>query len=64
MSEFSDEVKASNFAFSISTDILKNSFSINNNNYKKIRNDILKNLNKNNFAKNIFFDIADKGIKF
>ena len=64
LSEFSDEVKASNFAFSISTDILKNSFSINNNNYKKIRNDILKNLNKNNFAKNIFFDIADKGIKF
>ena len=64
LSEFSKKIKSSNFAFSISTDLLKNSFSIKNKYFKEARNNIIKTLNKNNFAKNIFFDIADKGIKF
>ena len=59
LSEFSDEIKPRNFAFSIGVDFLKNSLS-----FKKLRNNALKILNKNNFAKNIFFNIADKGFKF
>ena len=59
LSEFSSEIKPRNFAFSIGIDFLKNSFS-----YKKLRNDILKILNKSNFAKDIFFNIANKGFRF
>ena len=59
LSEFSYEIKPRNFAFSIGVDFLKNSFS-----FKKFRNNALKILNRSNFAKDIFFDIADKGFKF
>ena len=59
LSEFSNETKPRNFAFSICVDFLKNSFS-----FKKLRNDVLKILNKSNFAKDILFNIADKGFKF
>ena len=59
LSEFSSEIKPRNFAFSIGIDFIKNSFS-----YKKLRDDILKILNKSNFAKDIFFNIANKGFRF
>jgi 2-octaprenyl-6-methoxyphenol hydroxylase len=59
LSEFSDEIKPRNFAFSIGVDFLKNSLS-----FKKLRNNSLKILNRSNFAKDIFFNIADKGFKF
>jgi len=59
LSEFSNEIKPRNFAFSIGVDLLKYSFS-----FKKLRDGILKILNKNNFAKDIFFNVADKGFKF
>tara|TARA_Y100000590_G_scaffold224009_1_gene253371 strand:+ start:3948 stop:5099 length:1152 start_codon:yes stop_codon:yes gene_type:complete len=59
LNEFSSETKPRNFVFSIGTNVLKNSFA-----YEKFRNDILKILNKNDFAKNIFFNIADKGLRF
>ena len=59
LSEFSSETKPRNFAFSVGVDLLKNFIS-----FKKLRNDTLKILNKNNFAKNIFFNIADKGFRF
>ena len=59
LSEFSDETKPRNFAFSLGIDLLKNSLS-----FKKLRNNALKILNKSNFAKDIFFNIADKGFKF
>ena len=59
LSEFSSEIKPRNFAFSIGIDFLKNSFS-----YKKLRNDILKILNKSNIAKDILFNIANKGFRF
>ena len=59
LSEFSGQTKLRNFAFSMSVDLLKKSiFS------KKLRNDILKILDKNNFAKDIVFNIADKGFRF
>jgi len=59
LSEFSNEIKSGNFAFALGVDFLKNSFS-----FKKLRDDTLKILNKSNFAKDIFFNIADKGLKF
>ena len=59
LSELSYEIKPRNFAFSIGVDFLKNSLS-----FKKLRNNTLKILNRSNFAKDIFFDIADKGFKF
>jgi len=63
LSEFSYKAKPRNFAFSIGTDILKNTFSIKNDYFKVARNEVIKNLNKNNFVKNIFTNIADKGFK-
>ena len=59
LSEFSEEAKPRNFIFSFGVNILKNSFA-----YKKLRNEMLKILNKSNFAKDIIFNIADKGFKF
>ena len=59
LSEFSGETKPRNFSFSISSDILKNILS-----FKKARNGIFKILNKSNFAKNIVFDVANKGFRF
>ena len=56
--------KSRKFAFAISTDIIKNSFSIKNSYYKKIRNDLFKNMNKSSFIKDIFFNVADRGLKF
>ena len=59
LSEFSNEAKPRNFSFSVGSDLLKNMLS-----FKKARNDILKILNKSNFAKDIMFDVANKGLRF
>ena len=64
LSEFSDETKPRNFAYSMGIDLIKNSFSLKNKNFQEIRNNIIKILNKSNFAKDIFINIADKGFKF
>ena len=64
LSEFSKETKPGNFAFSISTDLLKNSFAIKNKYVNKIRNIILKEIDKSDFVKGVFFNIANKGFKF
>ena len=57
--EFSNKAKPRNFSFSIGSDLLKNMLS-----FKKARNDIFKILNKSNFAKDIMFDVANKGFRF
>jgi len=59
LSEFSNEAKPRNFSFSVGSDLLKNMLS-----FKKARNDILKILNKSNFAKDIMFDVANRGLRF
>jgi 2-octaprenyl-6-methoxyphenol hydroxylase len=64
LSEFSKETKSTNFAFSFGLDVLKNSFDIKNTYLKNIRNNVIKNLNRNELFKNIFFNIANKGLKF
>ena len=63
LSEFSDKSKPNNFAFSIGIDVLKTSFSINNKFFKELRNNVIKNLNKNANLKNVFFNIANKGLR-
>ena len=64
LSEFSNKAKPANFAFSLGTDILKNSFSIKNQYFKIVRNEVIKSLSNNSFAKNIFAGIANRGLKF
>ena len=59
LSEFSNETKPRNFIFSIGSDLLKKSLS-----FKKTRNNVFRILNKNNFVKNIFFNIANTGPRF
>ena len=59
LSEFSNEAKPRNFSFSIGSDLLKNALR-----FKKIRNDIFKILNKSNFAKDVVFDVANRGFRF
>ena len=59
LSEFSSKVKPRNFSFSIASDLLKSSLNI-----KRARNDVLKILSKSDFAKNLLFNLADKGFKF
>ena len=62
--EFSQTSQPRNFAFSLSVDVLKNYFSIENKYFKEFRNNLLKNINKSNYIKNIFFKIANKGFEF
>jgi phosphoglycolate phosphatase len=53
------DVLRNEFLAEYKINLLKNSFS-----YKKLRNGILMILNKSNFAKDIFFEIANKGFRF
>ena len=64
LSEFTKITKPRNFIYSVGIDLMKNSFSINNQVVKKIRNSVLKKLNNNSYIKDIFFNIADRGLKF
>jgi len=64
LSEFSNVTQPRNFAYSIGIDFIKNSFSFENYVLKNFRNKIISDLNKNHFAKNIFYNIADKGLEF
>ena len=59
LQEFSNKTKSQNFIFSIGTDLLKNSLSS-----KKIRDSMLTVVNKSNIAKSVFYNIADRGLKF
>ena len=62
--EFSRKIKPRNFAYSMGIDFFKKSFSIQKNPFKEIKNNIIKKLNKNNYFKSIFFNLADEGFKF
>ena len=64
LSEVSDETRPRNFIYSLGIDFLKNCFSFRKNYPKYFRNSIITKLNKNNFIKDIFFDLANKGFKF
>jgi len=62
--EFSNETKPKNFVYSIGINVLRNCFNSRNNSFQNIRNEFIRKLNKNTFAKNLFYNIADKGIRF
>ena len=64
LEEFSNETKSNNLVYSLGIDFIKNSFSVKKKTFKNYRDFIIKSLNKNSFVKNIFFNLADKGIKF
>ena len=64
LSEFSQETKSRNFAYSMGINFLKDSFTFKNESFKRFRNKIIADLNKNNFAKDLFLNLADKGLKF
>ena len=64
LTEFSKEVKPRNFAYSLGIDFIRNCFSIENKSFNLIRNKIIIKLNKNNLAKDIFYNIANTGFKF
>ena len=64
LSEFSNETKSRNFVYAMGIDFLKNSFSFQNRSFKKFRNKVITSLNKSNFVKDVFFNLADKGLKF
>ena len=50
--------------YSMGIDVLKSSFSSQNQPYKEFRNKILTNLNKSIIAKDLFLNLADKGFRF
>ena len=64
LTEFSHEIKSRNFVFSLGVDFIKKFFSLKEEPFKIFRNTVITKLNKNRFAKNIFFDLANKGFKF
>ena len=62
LAEFSNNMKPRNFAYSIGIDFIKNTFSFKNQPFQNFRNKVILSLNKNNFIKDLFFNIANKGI--
>ena len=64
LSEFSNEVKPGNIVYSLGIDLIKNIFSFKNESFKKFRNQMIGKIDKNKFIKNLFFNLADKGVKF
>ena len=64
LKEFSDEITPRNFVYSIGIDFLRKTFSINDKSFKSLRNFIISNLNKNNFAKDFTYNIANRGLRF
>tara|TARA_Y100000590_G_scaffold70042_1_gene76409 strand:- start:3995 stop:5167 length:1173 start_codon:yes stop_codon:yes gene_type:complete len=64
LEEFSREIQPRNFLYSIGIDLTKKVFSFKNKTFKDFRDKTILNINKNNFIKNYFINIADKGFKF
>ena len=50
--------------YKFTDDFIRNCFSIENKSFNLIRNKIITKLNKNNLAKDIFYNIANMGFKF
>ena len=62
LQELTSIIKPRNFIYAAGIDLIKNCFSLEKKGLKNFRNKIILEINKNNFIKNTFFDIADKGI--
>ena len=64
LSQFASVIKPRNFIYSIGINFIKNLFSIEKRTFKDFRNKVMIRINNNNFAKKLFFNIADEGFKF
>ena len=64
LSEFTDKIKPTNFIHSMGINLIKDVFSVKKESLKQIRDRIISQANQNDFLKGLFFNIADKGIKF
>ena len=64
LAEFSNKMKPRNLMYALGIDFIKNFFSLEKRKVKNFRNIIIAELNKNNFLKDQFFNLADKGLKF
>ena len=64
LSEFSNQRKSQNFIYSLGIDFIRNIFNFEKEPLKKVRNKIISKFNKNNYIKDIFYNLADKGLKF
>ena len=63
LSEFSKETKSSNLIYSLGIDVIKNFFSKKNYPMKNFSYKVIKKLNNNALVKNLFLNLADKGIR-
>jgi len=64
LDELSDKIKPENVIYALGIDFLKNFFSFEKKAFQNFRNKILTKLNDSSFAKNMFFNLANKGFKF
>ena len=64
LSEFSQKTKPVNLIYSLGIDLLKSFFSYNNQPVKKARNKIIEQIDKSKIIKNLFFNFANRGLKF
>ena len=64
LSEFENIAKTKNFTYSLGIDFIRKSFKFKRKPLKIFRNKIMLELNKNDILKNIFYNIADRGLKF
>tara|TARA_B100000700_G_scaffold319941_1_gene416230 strand:+ start:583 stop:1734 length:1152 start_codon:yes stop_codon:yes gene_type:complete len=64
LSEFSDQTKPRNFVYSMGLDFLRNCFKPYNKSLKDLRNIMILNINKSDYAKNKIYEIADPYIEF
>ena len=62
LSEFSNNIKSKNFLYLLGIDFIRKSFSFKKKPINFFRNSTISMMNKNTTAKNIFFNLADKGL--
>ena len=60
LSEFSQKTKPRNLIYLLGINFIKSFFSVEEKNFKHLRNKIIANLNKNNIAKDFFLNVMTK----
>ena len=64
LSEFSSEIKSRNLAYSLGIDFIKKGFALQKRPIKNFRDQVIKVLDQNYYIKDIFYNIANKGLRF
>ena len=64
LSEFSNEIKSRNLAYSLGIDFIQKGFSFQKKPIKNFRDQVIKVLDQNYYIKDIFYNIANKGLRF